>query len=423
MGVPSRGPELQAVCYTLVTTAIISTLLRCYVRVRMVKNFGFDDYCMCAALCSFILFVTSALIGVHYGTGRHHKDLADDDIKEALKWWWWCYMWYCLTMIASKISIGYFLLRITARKLHVWIIYGVMMMTVMTGIVFFFVTLFQCQPISFFWNKDQKGTCVPVDVIIALTYLYSACSVISDFTCAILPMFLVWKLNMGKKTKLALIPIMGMACVASSAVVVRFAFVKDFKSPDFLSPSWSCPLSHFPTHTPSTAPANPTSGATVDIAIWSTTEQGLAVTAGSLATLRPLLRLLGHKLGISTFGPSVLQDTDQPIASGGYLNSKNTDRSGGGNKHRSLFSLTTFTRQDDLDGHGRDGQAAYAGEHHHDRPTSVGKGPSVWRSRREAENASEEELTGMGQQHNKGVSGDPQRIVKVTTFRMHEDRV
>ncbi|KAJ4206784.1 hypothetical protein NW767_003074 [Fusarium falciforme] len=130
-----------------------------------------------------------------------------------MKYWWWCYLWYCTSMIASKISIGYFLLRITVRKIDVWIIYSVMMITVCTGVVFFFVTLFQCQPISFFWNKDQKGTCINVEVIIALTYLYSVFSVISDFTCAILPMFLVWKLNMGKKTKIALIPIMAMACV------------------------------------------------------------------------------------------------------------------------------------------------------------------------------------------------------------------
>ncbi|RSL61736.1 hypothetical protein CEP54_006105 [Fusarium duplospermum] len=368
MAVENRGPELQAVCYTLATAAVISTLLRCFVRVRLVKNFGFDDWCMCTALVSFLLFVICALIGVHYGTGRHHKDLDPEDIKQAMKYWWWCYLWYCIAMIASKISIGYFLLRITVRKMDVWIIYGVMIITVCTGIVFFFVTLFQCQPISFFWNRDQKGQCVNVDVIIALTYLYSVCSVISDFTCAILPMFLVWKLNMGKKTKIALIPVMAMACVASSAVVVRFAFVKDFKSPDFL---W----------------------ATLDIAIWSTTEQGLAVTAGSLATLRPLLRLLGHKLGISTSGPRQRESASQP------------------------FSLTTFTREDDLDGHGRDGEAAYAGRSHFDRQAPE---KSVWGTRTSVENESEEELTGMGQQHNKG---DPQRIVKVTTFHVQEDRI
>jgi hypothetical protein len=42
------------------------------------------------------------------------------------------------------------------------------------------------------------------------------------------------------------------------------------------------------------------SGATTDIAIWSTIEQGLAITAGSLATLRPLFFLAMSRLGFST---------------------------------------------------------------------------------------------------------------------------
>lgn len=36
------------------------------------------------------------------------------------------------------------------------------------------------------------------------------------------------------------------------------------------------------------------------MAIWSTVEQGLAITAGSLATLRPLFALVMHQLGLST---------------------------------------------------------------------------------------------------------------------------
>jgi hypothetical protein len=66
---------------------------------------------------------------------------------------------------------------------------------------------------SFFWNKQQEGYCVPIDVIIALTFLYSACAIISDFTFAILPIFLIWGLNMPAKTRIMLIPVLGMACV------------------------------------------------------------------------------------------------------------------------------------------------------------------------------------------------------------------
>jgi hypothetical protein len=49
MAVENRGPQLQAVAYTLLTTAVISMGLRAYVRVMLVRNFGVDDWCMVAA--------------------------------------------------------------------------------------------------------------------------------------------------------------------------------------------------------------------------------------------------------------------------------------------------------------------------------------------------------------------------------------
>jgi hypothetical protein len=59
---------------------------------------------------------------------------------------------------------------------------------------------------------------------------------------------------------------------ASVAVTVRMGYLMKFKSPDFL---WD----------------------TFDVAIWSDIEQGLAITAGSLATLRPLYRDVTRRLG------------------------------------------------------------------------------------------------------------------------------
>ncbi|KAH7068824.1 hypothetical protein BKA63DRAFT_96071 [Paraphoma chrysanthemicola] len=180
-------------------------------------------------------------------------------------------------MITSKISIGLFLLRVTVKTIHKWIIYAAMGISFLTGFVFFFVTLLQCSPISYFWDRSGPGSCIPIDVIIALTFLYSACAIITDFTFAILPIFLVWGLNMPVKTRILLIPVLGMACIASIAVTVRLGYVMDFKNPDFLY-------------------------ATVDVAIWSDIEQGLAITAGSLATLRPLYRQVAARIGLSTGG-------------------------------------------------------------------------------------------------------------------------
>jgi hypothetical protein len=58
MAIPNRGPELQAVCYTLLIASVIALGLRVYVRLRLVKNFGFDDWCMCCALVSHLLLNT-----------------------------------------------------------------------------------------------------------------------------------------------------------------------------------------------------------------------------------------------------------------------------------------------------------------------------------------------------------------------------
>ncbi|KAK2606287.1 hypothetical protein QQS21_003335 [Conoideocrella luteorostrata] len=106
-----------------------------------------------------------------------------------------------------------------------------------------------------------------MNIIIGLAYLYSVVSMTTDFTFAILPAFVIWNLQLQMRAKIAVLVLMTMGCIASAAVVVRFAYLPNLKDPDFL---W----------------------ATIDVAIWSTVEMGLAVAAASLATLRPLFKIV-----------------------------------------------------------------------------------------------------------------------------------
>lgn len=101
--------------------------------------------------------------------------------------------------------------------------------SVVSCAAFFFVTLFQCNPISYFWNTStQDGTCVNIEIIIALGYLYSVFSIISDFTFAILPAFLIMTLQLKLRTKIALIPLLAMGCMSvyfgpfSSGALTKF---------------------------------------------------------------------------------------------------------------------------------------------------------------------------------------------------------
>jgi hypothetical protein len=50
MSIPNRGPELLAVNIAFVAVAILAYSLRCFVRLKMVKAFGLDDWLMGGAL-------------------------------------------------------------------------------------------------------------------------------------------------------------------------------------------------------------------------------------------------------------------------------------------------------------------------------------------------------------------------------------
>jgi hypothetical protein len=113
-------------------------------------------------------------------------------------------------------------MRICIKRVHLLILYSVMFMTVLAGLVFMFLMLLQCKPLSYFWtrmehhpvmNVEGKGSCIDMEIIIAMTYVYSAFAALCDFTVGILPIFVVHKLHMKRQTKLAVIAILSMACM------------------------------------------------------------------------------------------------------------------------------------------------------------------------------------------------------------------
>ncbi|KAJ5972513.1 uncharacterized protein N7479_002431 [Penicillium vulpinum] len=265
-----RNTAVQTVAAVFLPIATITVMLRIYVRGWVVKAFGWDDGTMVIALLFYGMFCGTMIGGSIYGTGYMLEHLAVDDRIIAMRYWWLCEIAYCFASVGCKISVCIFLMRITIRPLHIWLLYIVMALTVIAGLVFMFLMLLQCSPLEYFWTRlaqDPKiiGKCIDMTIIVNMTYVYSAFAALCDFTVGLLPIFLVRNLHMRRQTKIAVMGILSMACIASSAVIVRIPFVESFQNPDFLY-------------------------ATYQIAIWSNVEAGLGITAGSLATLRPLLR-------------------------------------------------------------------------------------------------------------------------------------
>lgn len=118
-------------------------------------------------------------------------------------------------------------MRICIRRIHMWILYIVMALTVLAGLIFMFLMLLQCKPLSYFWtrmashpvvNVEGVGSCINMEIIVAMTYVYSAAAAICDFTVGFLPIFVVHKLQMKQQTKIAVIGILSMACMYVNAL-------------------------------------------------------------------------------------------------------------------------------------------------------------------------------------------------------------
>lgn len=130
--------------------------------------------------------------------------------------WWLCYFGYGMSMVLAKIAIGLFFLRITVTKFQLGVIWFTIGHTIIAAVIFFFVILFQCSPSSYFWTQSIPGTegsCMSPQTFASLAYLYGSASALGDFTYGLLPIALVWHLDLNRSAKLVLAPILGMACM------------------------------------------------------------------------------------------------------------------------------------------------------------------------------------------------------------------
>ncbi|KAL2861994.1 hypothetical protein BJX68DRAFT_274002 [Aspergillus pseudodeflectus] len=236
----NRPAAVRGVAAAFLALSTIAVLLRCYVRLRIVKAFGWDDGIMILAMLFYIMYCGSMFGGGIWGTGRHLADLIPEHASIAMEYWFLAEVAYTISSILAKISVCIFLLRVMLFPCHRATLYTVTTLVVTTGLVFFILLVAQCSPVSFFWTRmggDTSGRCRYIDPIAIMFYIFSAASALFDLTVGLLPIMLVRKLQMNIQTKAAVVGLLGMACVASVAVIVRMPFVGTIRDPDFLSGS------------------------------------------------------------------------------------------------------------------------------------------------------------------------------------------
>ncbi|KAK8241537.1 hypothetical protein HDK77DRAFT_462505 [Phyllosticta capitalensis] len=272
-----RSQQVLAINIVFFAMTWIAMSLRVYTRAYLIKSWGIDDWAMMSALLLYTGYLICQDGGVVYGTGRKDSELEKDAIMKALRWWWFCELFYTLATAMLKVAVGLFLLRIAVKRNHVILIYIMNVAVLVLSFAYFFVFIFQCSPMETFWTiKPNNENCMNPDAIVGIAYAAAALGSISDWIFGVLPGFVVWDLQMNMRTKVVVVCILAFAAIGSTATLVRMPYIKGFAARhDFLYES-------------------------TDIAIWSTIEPGIGMTAACIATLRPLLQHVLHRTGLST---------------------------------------------------------------------------------------------------------------------------
>jgi hypothetical protein len=103
-----------------------------------------------------------------------------------------------------RLSLGFFLVRLCTARRYLYTVYATIGLSAANTVATFFCTTFQCNPVNFFWLQfsGAAGACLPAKMVQDIAIGSSAIVVVVDMIFGILPIFLIWNLQMNRKAKI-----------------------------------------------------------------------------------------------------------------------------------------------------------------------------------------------------------------------------
>ncbi|KAB2569414.1 hypothetical protein DBV05_g11920 [Lasiodiplodia theobromae] len=251
----------------LIPPAYITLVLRCGVRIHR-KAWGVDDTCMIISAPFFAWLSASVLTGALNGLGAKDNHLfgGQDQYTTVLKNYFMFMLSYCCGVFFLKLSIALTLMRITAgRPAYIWTIRVTILVFTATIFMVFFYVLVQCKPIEYSWDKSiPGGHCKDKRILTGLSFGISAGNIVTDWTCALLPIPLLWNLEMHRNSKIAAGVLLSFGIFASICALIRLKYTIALNEDvDFLYHASF-------------------------VVMWAYAEAGVGFSAANCSTLRPI---------------------------------------------------------------------------------------------------------------------------------------
>ncbi|KUJ08697.1 uncharacterized protein LY89DRAFT_741544 [Mollisia scopiformis] len=211
----SRAGALIALQVFFVAVALLVYCLRVYTRAFILRSIGHDDYIMGLAVILSIGLSINACISTTFGWGHHLSSIPPSNYSSILITIWIAELLFTLSTSLAKISILFFYLRLAVTKTYRTIIHCSIGFIIIWAITFTLVVIFQCTPIPEYWNPTGTSCRDPE----AALFIHGLTNSLTDVYIYILPMKMVWEVQLPKRQRMGLIGIFAagfLVCVAGA---------------------------------------------------------------------------------------------------------------------------------------------------------------------------------------------------------------
>lgn len=175
-----------------------------YKAIYSMAELGWDDYTiimtLLAGVPSVILIDRGALPN---GLGRDVWTVPFDHITAFVRWLYVLEILYFFQMTLLKLTLLFFFLRIFPKTIIRNLLKGTIIFTVLYGLTFVLVAIFQCKPISHYWlnwDLEHDGKCINVN---ALAWSHAIISIVLDAWMLVLPLYEVFRLQLSWRKKIS----------------------------------------------------------------------------------------------------------------------------------------------------------------------------------------------------------------------------
>ncbi|KAJ5523030.1 hypothetical protein N7513_012574 [Penicillium frequentans] len=258
----------NAVVISLSGLAVIAVVIRFYVRLKGgkpdLRKLHLDDCLVAVALIPLIALLAIALLGGHYGMGKHIWLTTVEDMIIMKKILFSYLFIYIFELFIVKISLLMFYRRIFGSSGSYWICV-ILASGWTTGSM---IALLTCpSPVSYFWSEISNSGGGHYRYDFYNYYIGNAASnVVTDFFILLVPIPVIWRLKMRFTQKIMVSGVLLLGIFVCAISIVRLNYITFLKNNIDLT--WTIS----------------------SVYVWSTLEPCIAIICACLPALQPVIQ-------------------------------------------------------------------------------------------------------------------------------------